>query len=148
MKVILNEDIKGTGKKGELVEVSDGYARNFLIKKGKASAASKTAINNFKQKESAEKYHEEQKFEKAKDNYEKLHGKSILIKAKKGEEEKLFGSITNKDIAEKITKKYFKVDKKDVKINEPIKKIGSYTVEVKLYKDLVANVTVNVEASK
>lgn len=146
MKIILLEDIKNTGKKGELVEVSDGFARNYLIRQNKAKAATKTEINNVKQQEKAEQYHEEERQEQAQKQYESIHGKSVTIKVKTGENNKLFGSVTNKDIAEAISKKFFKVDKKDVKLIEPIKQLGKYTVEVKLYKQLVANVHVNVES--
>ena len=146
MKVILTEDVKGTGNKGDLVDVNDGFARNFLLRLNKAKIATKTELNNFEQKKESEKYHEKQSFDKAKEKFEKINGSSITVKAKKGDGNKLFGSITSKAIADQITKDFFKVDKKDIKLSDPIKEVGVYTFELKLFKDLTAIVSANIEA--
>ncbi len=145
MKVILTQDVKGSGKKGQLVEVSDGYAKNFLLKKGLAKEANSQAMNELKNKESAQAHHAEMEKQAALEVKEKLHEKKISIKAKAGTGGRLFGSVTSKEIADSI-KENFKVDidKRKISLGSEIKSFGDYTVEIKLIPGISASVTVSV----
>ncbi len=145
MKVILNADVKGLGKKGELVNASDGYARNFLFPKNLAVEANAAAMNEFKNRESAKAHHIAEEKAAAKADCDKINGKEILIHAKAGSNGKLFGAITSKEIAAEINKAYgVSVDKKKVSCAD-IKSYGAFTAEIKLYNGIVAEVTVKVE---
>ena len=145
MKVVLIENVKGLGKTGDLIDVNDGYARNFLLRLNKAKIATKTEINNVSQKRQSESFHEKQEFEAAKNKFDIINNKEIVILAKKGDGEKLFGSITSKNIAEELSKSYFEVDKKNIVLDSAIKSIGIYHAKVKLYKNLIAKITINVK---
>lgn len=146
MKVILKQDVKGTGKKGEMVEVKDGYARNFLFPRGLAEEATAENINIMKTREKAERARKEKELEKAKELAKKLQDITIVIKTKAGENGKLFGSITSKDISDKL-KKDFKIDidKKKFNLPEPIRALGANEVEVRPYPEVSAKLTVKVE---
>ena len=137
MKVVLKQDVKGTGKKGELVEVADGYARNFLLKRGLAIPADAGAMNELKNREAAKAYRlaEEQKAA--------IDGKTVKLTAKAGTNGKLFGSVTAKEIAEGIEKQLgVTLEKRKVVLKDDIKAFGSYTIEVKIYNGVSANVFV------
>lgn len=145
MIVILNRDVKGTGKAGEVVKVSDGYARNMLIPKGYATEATDGNIR------SLEKQKEVQAQKKADDKAaaEKLAAQleeaKVVIKTKSGEGGKLFGSITSKDIAEAAKEQTgITIDKKKIQMGSPIKNIGKFTVEVKLYPEVVGKLSVEI----
>ena len=142
MKVILTQDVKGSGKKGEMINAADGYARNFLLPKGLAIEANNQAIGELKAKE-ASKQHKIQ-VEKEAAMAKQLEGKKVVVKAKAGSNGKLFGSVTTKEIADAIAAQYkVTVDKKKISVNE-IKAFGSYTAEVKLYTGISAKMTVEV----
>lgn len=146
MKVILMEDVKGTGKKGEMVNVKDGYARNFLIPKGLAVEATAENINIMKAKKEAENIKKEKEKAKARELAEKLNSITVVIKTKAGENGKLFGSITSKDISDKLKSDYkIDIDKKKLNMPEPIKSLGTSVVEVKLYPEISAKLNVKVE---
>lgn len=104
MKVILKQDVKGKGKKGELVNVSDGYARNYLLPRGLAVQADAAAMNELKNREQAAAYHEEQQQKKARDTAAKIDGKTLKVTAKGGQSGRLFGSVTTKEVAEELKK--------------------------------------------
>lgn len=145
MKVILNEDVKGLGKKGELVNASDGYARNFLLPKNLAVEANAIAMNELKNRESskAHKISEEKRI--ANEIAQKINGKEVVINAKSGNGGKLFGAVTSKEVTAEINNKFgVSIDKKKVSIAD-IKSYGEYTADVKLYQGIGANVTVRVE---
>lgn len=145
MKVILTKDVQGSGKKGELINVSDGYARNFLLPRGIAIEANNQAIGEMQARDAANQHKKEMEKTKAQDAAKQLEGKEIKLTAKAGSNGKLFGSITVKEIAEAITAQHkVPVDKKKITVNE-IKAFGSYTAEVKLYPSVSAKVTVIVE---
>mgnify|MGYP003449887413 CR=1 FL=1 len=145
MKVILNADVKGLGKKGEMVNASDGYARNFLFPKNLAVEANASSMNELKNRESSKAHHLEEEIKSAKADAAKIDGKEIVIKAKAGANGKLFGAVTSKEIAAEINSKFgIGVDKKRVSAAE-IKSYGEFTAEVKLYNGIVAKVTVKVE---
>ena len=145
MIVILTKDVKGTGKAGEVVKVSDGYARNQLIPKGFAKEATQGNVRNLeKQKALAEEKRAAQK-EAATKQAEELEKVTIEIKTKGGENGKLFGSITSKDIAEALEEQHgLKIDKKKIDLQAPIKQTGVTTVSVKLFPEVAAKVKVKV----
>ena len=145
MKVILKADVKGHGKKGDLVNASDGYAKNYLIPKGLAVVADKTSINELENRKSADQYHKNQEEMRAKELADKLEGKKITFRLKAGENGKLFGSITAKDVAEQIKMQlHLEVDKKKVHMNDAIKTLGISNVTVKVYPGISAEVKVEV----
>ncbi|HAB00169.1 MAG TPA: 50S ribosomal protein L9 [Ruminococcaceae bacterium] len=146
MKVILKADVKGSGKAGQLVEVSDGYARNFLLKKGLAIEATSTAMNDLKNKEQAKKHKEEIELAQAKETAKKIDGKTVELTAKGGTGGRLFGSITSKEIAEEINRKFSTtIDKKKIVLENDIKTFGTYAVEIKLYNGVTAKCQVMVK---
>ena len=145
MKVILNKDIKGIGKKLQMVEVSEGYARNYLLPRKLASLADNKSVNEAKTKNDALLFKKQTEIKEAKELKEKLEKGYIKFKHKIGNNGKLFGSITEKDIAEEIEKVYdVKVDKKKINLKIAIKELGSYTAEVRLYEGIIAEVKISV----
>ena len=144
MKVILTQDVKGSGKKGEMVNAADGYARNFLLPKGLAIEANNQAIGELKAKESSKQHKIQVEREAAMKNAKVLEGKTVNITAKAGSNGKLFGSVTTKEIAEAVKKQYnVPVDKKKITVNE-IKAFGTYSAEIKLYTGISTKITVEV----
>ena len=144
MKVVLLQDVKGHGKKGELCNVSDGYARNFLFPKKLAVEADNAALNELKNREQAAAHHKQEEINAAKATAEALNGKEVVIKAKAGSNGKLFGSVTSKEIAAEIKNKLgIEIDKKKMSVAD-IKNFGEYTAEIKLYTGIVAKITVKV----
>lgn len=145
MKVILKKNVKGSGKAGDIVNVNDGYARNMLIPKGMAIEATNANVNALKRKNAADEAAREEALEKAGKDKEQLEKATIRIESKGGEGGRLFGSITNKDIADAIEKQCgITVDKKKVKLDSPIKQEGESTVSIKLFADVSADVKVEV----
>ena len=144
MKVVLKQDVKGLGKKGELVNVSDGYARNFLFPKNLAVEANAQNMTELKNREQAEKYKVATETAAAKKAAEEMNGKTIVITAKAGANGKLFGSVTAKEIAEKIEKDFgVKTDKRKITV-EDIKQFGTFPFEIKLYQGVTAKLFVRV----
>lgn len=144
MKVVLLEDVKGHGKKGELCNVSDGYARNFLFPKKLAVAADAAALSELKSREDAKAHHKQEEIYAAKATAEKLNGKSVTVRAKAGNGGKLFGSVTSKEISEEIKNSFgITVDRKKMNAGD-IKNFGEYTAEIKLYTGITAKITVKV----
>ena len=146
MKVILLQDVKSLGKKGELVSVSDGYARNFLFPKNMAKEANAQAMNEFKNAEQSKKYKIDTAIAAANKAKEELEGSKFVIRAKAGESGKLFGSITAKEIAAEVKRqKHIDIDKRKISLKEDIKTLGEYEAELKLYSGITAHCTVSVE---
>ena len=144
MKVILTQDVKGSGKKGELINAADGYARNFLLPKGLAIEANNQAIGELKAKEASKQHKIQVEKEAAMASAKQLEGKTVKLTAKAGAGGKLFGSVTTKEIADAITAQYgVAVDKKKINVNE-IKAFGTYTAEIKLYTGISAKMPVDV----
>lgn len=134
MKVILLSDIKGSGKKGDLINVSDGYARNYLLPKKLAKEATPQAINELNNAKESMKHKIDEEIKKAKEDAGKIDGKSIKLIVKSGNEGRIFGSITAKEIAEEIEKTYnILVDKRKIALKNEIKALGSYECNIKLY---------------
>ena len=145
MKVVLTADVKGHGKKGKLVNVSDGYARNFLFPKKLAVEANNSALSELKSREEAKAHHIAVEKAEAQDIADKLNKANVTIKAKAGASGKLFGAITSKEIASEIEKNLgIKLDRRKI-VMKDIKSYGDYTVEVKLYVGIVANLKIRVE---
>ncbi len=147
MKVILTADVKGHGKKGEMVNASDGYARNYLLPKGLAIVADKSAVTEMQSKQSAAAYHKEQEKKQAMELAEKIKEAVVSFKAKAGENGKLFGSITAKDVAEQLKMQcHLVVDKKKIQLPDGIKTLGTTNVTVKVYPEITATLKVKVDA--
>lgn len=144
MDVILKADVKGLGKKGEKVKASDGYARNFLFPKGLAVEANAQSLTELRNREQSNQHKIDIEIAAANESKAKLQGKVVKITAKAGNNGKLFGSVTSKEVAAEITKQYgVKADKRKITMDD-IKNFGSYKIEVKLYTNIVAEMTVMV----
>ena len=144
MKVILNVDVKGQGKKGQLVNVSDGYARNFLLPRGLAMEADAQAMNDLKNKEEAARHHAAMEKQNAEEAAKALKGKTVKLTAKAGSAGRLFGSVTTKEVAEGLKAQFqVEVDKRKISMAD-VKAFGSYEAEVKLYPGISAKITVMV----
>lgn len=145
MKVILKADVKNVGKKGELINASDGYARNFLFPRGLAIEANDGNMKTFEAQKENELKKKAAEFEAAKELASKISDSEIKLCVKVGENGKLFGSITSKDIADEIKKQLgFDIDKRKIELKEAIKVAGVYVVEVKVYPEVSAKVKVNI----
>ncbi len=145
MKVMLKQDVKSIGKKNEIHEVSDGYARNFLFPRGLAIQADASAMNIVKSKEEAKKHHADEELANAKALAAKLEDKQVNLTAKAGQGGRLFGSITAKDIAKELTKiAGADIDKRKIVLDADIKAFGTYNVDIKIYPQVIAHVKVSV----
>ncbi len=146
MKVILLSDVRGSGKKGDLVNVSDGYARNFLLPKNLAKEATPGALNELENAKKAIQHKVDEEIKKAKNDAEILNGKSVKLVAKAGEGGRLFGSITAKEIVAEIKKNYnILIDKRKISLKNEIKSLGTYEFDVKLYNGITAKMKVLVD---
>lgn len=149
MKVILKQDVKGLGKKESMHEVSDGYARNFLLPRSLAVEASASNLNVMNTKKDAEKTKKDRELAGAKALADKLKAVTVVIKTKAGENGKLFGSITSKDISDQLKKDFnIDVDKKKIVLVDAMKTIGTTEVEAKIYPEVNAKFTVKIEQVK
>lgn len=145
MKVIFLQDVKGSGKKGEIKNVADGYARNFLINKGLAVEATPKNMNLLDGQKASEQHKKDVEKQNAEDIKAKINEKKIVAPAKAGSNGKLFGSITTGNIADMIEKQFgCKIDKKKISLKSDIKNFGTYEAEIKLYNGVIAKVTVDV----
>ena len=145
MKVILLEDVRAQGKKGELIDVSDGYARNYLFPRKLAKEADAGAIADMKNKEAAKKYKQQKEKEEAEKLAAELEKMGVTIKIKSGADGKLYGSVTGKDIADALKEKYgVELDKRKIEV-EPIKACGEYTVPVQLFAGVQGKLKLKVE---
>lgn len=146
MIVILKKDVKGTGKAGEVIKVSPGYARNMLIPRGLAVEATEGNVRNLEKQKQIQKEHEATEKAKAEEIASKLSKENIVIKTKAGEGGRLFGSITNKDISEAIEKQLgIKIDRRKIVLENPIKELGVVNVEAKLYTEVTGKFAVEVK---
>ena len=145
MKVLLTADVKGTGKKGDVVEVADGYGRNFLLKKGLATIANASNVHQAQQQKEAAQFHKAEEVKALKELAAKINGKVAEVKIKTGENGKTCGSVTPSHVAAALAEQGFEVDKKKIKI-DAIKTLGSYPAEVRLMEGVVAKITVQVVA--
>ena len=149
MKVVLKEDIKGTGKKDELVNVSDGYARNYLIPRGLAIVADSAAMSTIKSKNAAIEHRKAVELENAQQTAAVINGNSIKIEAKAGSAGRLFGSITSKEVAAALKEQYdVDIDKRKIEMENDIKTFGTYSAKVKIYTGVNADIYVIVTEKK
>ena len=145
MKVVLLADVKGVGKKGELINASDGYARNFLLPRKLAKEANAQAMNELKNAEASKAYKIKTETDEAKRAAEALEGKSVKITAKAGLNGKLFGAVTAKEVAQEIKKQFgLEIDKRKINLSSDIKAFGVYPEEIKLYAGITAKLSVAV----
>lgn len=147
MKVVLLKDVKGTGKKGDIVVVADGYAKNFLIKNSFAKPATSEALNANQGQKNADVYHKEQERLTAVELGNKINSTSATLKVVCGENGRTFGSITAKEIAEALNAQNIVIDKRKIILKDPIKAVGSYTVDIKLHPTVTAHLKLNVTST-
>ena len=145
MKVILLQDVKGKGKKGQMLEVSDGYARNFMLPKKLAIEATPDAINTMRMNDKATQERIAREKAEALATSKKLREMTVVVKAKGGGAGRLFGSVTNAEVADALAKQGVKLDKRKIVLNETIKNVGTYTATCKLGYEINAPLTVKVE---
>lgn len=146
MKVVLNQDVKGIGKKLQIVEVSEGYARNFLLPRKLANIADNKSISEANTKSEALKFKKKTEYDNAVSIKEKIENTTIKFKHKVGEGQKLFGSVTEKEIADELNKKLgLDLSKKKVTLNTSIKNVGTFNASIKVYEGVVAKVQIIVE---
>ena len=146
MKIILLQDVKGKGKKGQMIEVSDGYARNFMLPKKLAMEATPDAINTMRMNDKAAAEKAARERAEALETSKKLRDLTLKVLAKGGGNGRLFGSVTNQEIADALAKQSgIKLDKRKIVISDPIKNVGTYTVQCKLGYEITAPLTVKIE---
>ena len=146
MKVILLQDVKGQGKKGAVIEVNDGYARNFLIKKGLAEEATASKLNDINQKKAAADFHHAEEVKATRELAKEINGKTFTVKIKAGQGGKVFGSVTGANIADALQQAGYNIDKKKVVLAQPIKNVGVYDIELKLMEGISSKIKISVEA--
>lgn len=145
MQVILLSDVKGQGKKGELIDVNEGYARNFLIKKGLAEAATATKINELNQRKASADYHKQEEIKAMRALAVELKDKRVTVKIKAGQGGKVFGSVTGANISDALKTAGYDVDKKKIVLSQPIKSVGEYEVDLRLMEGISTKIVVLVE---
>lgn len=144
MKVLLLQDVKAQGKRDEIIEVNDGFGRNFLIKKGLAVEATPKVLNEYRLRKQKEEADRQKEIAAAKETAAKLQGTGVIVKVKCGENGKLFGAVTAKEISESLAAMGYDIDKKKIVLKEPVKLIGRYEIEIKLYQGISASVFLTV----
>lgn len=146
MKIILLQDVKGQGKKGDVVDVNEGYARNFLIKKGMAEVATAEKLNDIKQKRASADFHKAEELKNLKSLAAEVEGKSFTVKIKVGQGGKSFGSVTAQDVSDSLKAAGYSVDKKKISLPASIKTVGDYPAELRLCEGVTAKITITVIA--
>ena len=146
MRVILLKDVKGQGKKGDVVDVSDSYARNYLIKGGYAEQATAVKINDIAQKKAAADFHKAEELKAAREVASQLKGKKFTVKVKAGAGGRLFGSVTAADISSSLADAGYAVDKKKIVLSSPLREAGEYEVELRLFEGVNVKIAIRVEA--
>lgn len=145
MQVILLQDVKGQGKKGQVIEVNEGYARNFLIKKGFAEAATASKLNDLKQKQAAADFHKAEQVKAMQALAETLKGKKFELSIKVGQGGKVFGSVTSANVSDALKSAGYDVDKKKILLDQPIKSVGEYDVTIKLLEGISTKIKVAIK---
>lgn len=144
MKVVLLKDVKGSGKAGDIIEAKDGFAQNFLIKKGLAKPADNQALNENRAQKQAQEFHKKEQLKANKELCEKIDGTEITIQVKSGASGKFFGSVTNKEVADKLLELGYDIDKKKITIQANIKTAGVYPATIRISAEETAKISVNV----
>lgn len=149
MKVVFIKDLPGRAKRGEIKEVADGYARNFLLPRGLAVLATSGTIHSIQTRREQITMHQAQEQEKLKEIAHNINGKQVILKARAGAQERLFGSVTTSDIAQALSQLVgFNIDKRKIELDEPLRKLGNYEIIIRLSKDVEAKITVIIEEEK
>ena len=147
MKVILLQDVKSQGKKGDIINVSDGYARNFLLPKGLGVEASKKNLNDVKLKKANEEKMAAEELKNAREIAGEMEDKTVVVRIKAGADGKAFGSVSSKDMAEAMKAQHdIELDKKKIVLKEPVKALGNYEIQVKLHPEVTGTFVLKVEA--
>ena len=146
MKVILKADVKGSGKKGDILEVSDGYAKNFLIKKGLAEQATASGVNAVTQQRTAQAFHKAENERQLKELASKLNGTEISVPIRAGENGKTFGSVTTAQISSALAEAGYDVDKKKIILKDQVTQLGVYDVEIRFMEKVTTKIKVKVVA--
>jgi len=144
MKVILTQDVDNLGQKGELVDVKDGYGRNFLIPRGMAAVANTSNIRRFEEETRQQSLKLEQVRKDAQAQAERLSKVELIIQKPVGEEERIFGTVTTQDIVDELKKQHIEIDRRKVSLDQDIRSLGSYTASVRLHPEHVAELTIQV----
>ena len=144
MKVVLLKDVKGSGKAGDIIEAKTGYAQNYLIKNGLAKVADDSALKENAAQKQSQEYHRQETLKANKALREKIDGAEITVQVKSGESGKFFGSVTNKEIAEKLAELGYDIDKKKISIQSNIKTAGTYPAVIRISAEETAKITVNI----
>ena len=144
MKVVLLKDVKGSGKAGDIIDAKDGFAQNFLIKRGLAKPADAQALNENKAQKQAQEFHRQETLKANKELRQKLDGIEVTIQVKSGANGKFFGSVTNKEIADKLYDMGFDIDKKKIVLQSGVKSAGTYPVTIKISPEETAKIKVNI----
>ena len=147
MKVILLQDVKGSGKKGDIIEAADGFAKNFLIKRGMAKAADAQGVAEIKAQKNAQAFHRQEELKANAALKKELDGKTVTLTVKTGEKGRFFGSVTNKEVAERFTEMGYSIDKKKITI-PAIKSVGSYPATIRISAEETAKITVVINAEQ
>ncbi len=145
MKVLLKADVKGLGKKGDIVEVADGYGKNFLIKKGMAQAATASTVHEAAQKKAAAEFHHAEEVKALKELAAKMEGATVVVKIKTGENGKMFGSVSSQHVAAALTEMGYDIDKKKIKMDS-VKALGAVSAEIRFMEGVSSSITVDVQA--
>ncbi len=148
MKIILKEDVENLGEAGEVVEVADGYGRNYLIPQGMAEMATEGKVQQIKERQRAIRKQKAEEREEAEKMAEQLAEETFTISVRAGEQDRLFGSVTTQDIEETLSEAGYEIDRRNVELEDNIKELGEYDVPIKLYKDVKGVVTINVVPEK
>ena len=144
MKVVLLKDVKGSGKAGDIIDAKDGFAQNFLIKRGLAKPADAQALNENKAQKQAQEFHRQETLKANKELRQKLDGIEVTIQVKSGANGKFFGSVTNKEIADNLYDMGFDIDKKKIVLQSGVKSAGTYPVTIKISPEETAKIKVNI----
>ncbi len=144
MNVILKEDIPPLGKRGDVVKVADGYARNYLFPRNKAQAATESALKSAAREKEVQERRAKKQREDAVKVKERIEALTVTLPRKVGDQDKLFGAVTSDDISAALGAQGFTVDKKDIKLDEPLRSLGQFTVPVRLFPDVDATVTIQI----
>ena len=144
MKIVLLKDVKGSGKAGDIIEAKQGYAQNYLIKNGLAKAADAAAVNENRAQKAAIEFHRQQQLKENRALREKIDGISVTLQVKSGDTGKFFGSVTNKEIADRLAELGYNVDKKKIVIQSGIKTAGVYPATVRISAEETAKISVNI----
>lgn len=145
MKVILKQDVKGTGKKGDIIDVSDGFAKNFLLRKNLAEIASSVAVNSLKLQKEAEERRRAEEVRAIRELAAKIDKTTVEVTIRCGENGKVFGSVTSKEIASKLADMGYEIDKKKIVLKDALKVAGDYPVEIRFMEGVSAKINVSVK---